>query len=87
MQPLAQITSPEHDGRVKGPDVTITWSAPPAMCQEISIDGGPYDEVSPDDRSYAAEGLADGVHTVTVRVERGHGLLEASSTFYVDIPA
>ena len=32
-----------------------------------------------------AEGLAQGVHTVTVRAERPHGLITASSTFYVYI--
>lgn len=87
MQPLAQILTPGHAGRAKGPDVAITWDAPPAMLQEISVDGGPYREIEADDRSYVAEGLSEGVHTVTVRVERGHGLLEASATFYVYIPA
>lgn len=87
MQALVKITSPEHAGRAKGPEVTITWEAPPAMLQEISIDGAAFKPIGADDRSFTAEGLSEGVHTASIRVERGHGLLEASSTFYVYIPA
>lgn len=87
MKALARITSPEHAGRAKGPDVTIAWDAPEAMLQEISIDGKPYQAVNPDERAFTAVGLSEGVHTVNLRIERGHGLLEASSTFCVYMPA
>lgn len=87
MQPLVRITSPEHAGRVKGPDVRIAWTAESVLCQEISVDGGPYTEVETSERSFTVEGLTEGVHTVKVRVDRPHGLVEATTSFYVYIPA
>ena len=80
MLPLAHITSPEHAGRAKGPDVTITWSAEHAALQQISLDGAEYTDVPADQRSFVLRGLTQGVHSVTILVNQTQS---ASVTFYV----
>ena len=84
MQPFVSITHPEHAGRAKGPDVTVSWSAEDVTVQQISVDGGEFRDVPIDQRSHTIRGLADGVHTVKVLINQTQ---EALATFYVYIPA
>ena len=80
---MVKITYPEHAGRVKGPDVTVTWSAEDATLQQISIDGKEYTDIPGDKQSFVARGLAQGLHSLTVLVNHTES---ASATFYVYNP-
>ncbi len=86
---IVRVTSPEHAGRVKGPDVSIHWaveSAQPVAKQEIRLDDGAFRSLPPAERAFALTGLAEGVHTVTVRALVEGEPTESASTFYVYKP-
>ena len=83
MQPSVKMIHPEHAGRAKGPDVTVTWVAENVTIQQISVDGGEYADVPTDRRSLTLRGLAEGTHAIKVLVNQTS---EASITFYVYIP-
>lgn len=76
---MVKITYPEHAGRVKGPDVTVKWSAKDAKQQQISIDGAEFKDVPIDQQSYTIHGLAQGLHTVTILINHTQSV---SVSFY-----
>ena len=80
---MVKIIYPEHAGRAKGPDVTVTWSAQRAALQQISIDGEEYTDVPADQRSFVIGGLTQGAHSLTVLIDH---IQSATVTFYVYIP-
>jgi hypothetical protein len=80
---MVKIAYPEHAGRAKGPDVTVTWSAEEAKLQQISIDGKEYSDIPADARSFVVRGLAQGVHSLTILIDHTKS---ASTTFYVYRP-
>jgi len=84
MESLVRITHPEHAGRAKGPDVTVTWTADDVTTQQISVDGHEFADLPPQQRSHTITGLGGGVHTVKILVNQTR---EASASFYVYIPA
>lgn len=77
---MVKIIYPEHAGRARGPDVTVTWNAQHAALQQISLDGAEYTDIPADQRSFVARGLAQGVHSLTVMIDQTQS---ASVTFYV----
>lgn len=80
---MVKIIYPEHAGRARGPDVTVTWSAEHAALQQISVDGEEYTNVPADRQSFVVRGLTQGVHSLTVLIDHTKS---ASVTFYVHKP-
>lgn len=80
---MVKITFPEHAGRVKGPDVAVTWTARDVTSQQISIDDAEYRNLPTDARSFAAHDLAEGVHTFSILVNE---VEQAVATVFVYIP-
>jgi hypothetical protein len=84
--PVLRIERPAHAGRVRGPDVEVTWTVEShdhVTEQSMAIDGGKPIAIPTDRRAITLPGLADGVHTVTIQVTAGGMSRGSSTTFYV----
>lgn len=83
---LLKIASPQHAGRVRGPEVTVTWEQAGAASLRISLDGRRAVMLPPTRKEYEFSGLAQGVHTVRMASTAPGRTASAESTFYVDVP-
>ncbi len=83
MPPTVSITAPEEDAVVGSSSVVVTWTATDAVTTERSVDGGGWVTVT--GTSATVSSLADGEHTVSVRVTDGAGHTATDSVgFMVD---
>ena len=77
---MVRITSPEHAGRVKGPNIKVEWVAQNVTVQQIRIDDSEYTDLPVDARSFTLENISQGVHTIALLVNQTD---ETSATVYV----
>ncbi len=90
--PSVTVTSPTAGTEEESGDVTVEFTCSDAtsgvVSAWVSVDDGTEAEADPEDGNYTLMGLADGTHTVTVRVvdEAGNDA-SMEVTFVVDTPA
>jgi predicted phage tail protein len=90
--PTLTIWKPIADQNVKRSNTTVAWNMIDAFSGiasvRISVDGGAFQTLRSDQKSYDVSGLEDGEHTVTVRVsDRAGNTKDASVTFSVSTEA
>ena len=80
--PTVSISSPADDAVIDSASVVVTWTSTDAVTTERKVDGGDYETVT--GTSTTVSSLADGEHTVEIRVTdiAGH---QASDTVTVII--
>lgn len=89
--PVVSVTSPANGATVPSSTVTITGTASSSSSTissvQISIDGSSYVPVTGTTSwSYTANGLAAGIHSITVKATDGQGLIGYSTNIVAGTP-